>query len=186
MEYIGSDGNAIDYDLELMLRIGEILDYKVEFIGTNFSALVPMLESGKADAAVTTDDTQKTGFWEGVRNSFVRTFITENRWKMILGGLEVTVIISICSGLLGSILGFGICLLRKSKNRWASVPASGFIRSIRGYNTTSLFLELFLTLELVAVNLENGIMMGIFSMAVSVIFVLILPILKSGMKKWKL
>ena len=30
---------------------------------------------------------EKTGFWAGLKNSFYKNFIQENRWKMILSGL---------------------------------------------------------------------------------------------------
>ena len=168
MEYIGADGTPIGYDLELMLHIGKILDRKVEFISVDFAGLIPMLQSGKADAAVgcmsITDERKKAvdmsdSYYDGglyfvvrkvtessvsvstlnkkntlesLKASFIRTFITENRWKLVLDGLKVTVIISIFSGILGSLMGFGICMLRRSKRRAISVPTAGFIRLIQG------------------------------------------------------
>ena len=179
MGYMGSEGKAVGYDLELMLRIGMILDYKVEFISVEFSGLLPMLQSGKADAAVgclsITDERKKTvdmsdsyydgglyfvvrggsksqgaidtqtevDFWEGLKASFIRTFITENRWKLVLNGLEVTVLISVCSGLLGSLIGFGLCMLRRSRKRLASLPTAGFIRLIQGTPIVVLLMILY-------------------------------------------
>lgn len=60
----------------------------------------------------------------------------------------------------------------------------GIIKSIRGYNITALILELFVTLELVSTNLEMKIPMIAFAVALSITFVLIIPMLKRGMKKW--
>ncbi|MEG1772758.1 MAG: ABC transporter permease subunit [Clostridia bacterium] len=179
MEYIGANGAAVGYDLELILRIGKILDRKVEFAAVDFSGLIPMLQSGKADAAVgcmsITDERKKTvdmsdsyydgglyfvvskvtegqssvtaqqqtSFWDGLKASFTRTFLTENRWKLVLDGLGVTVLISICSGLIGSLMGFGICMLRRSKKRIAALPAAGFIRLIQGTPIVVLLMILY-------------------------------------------
>ena len=64
--------------------------------------------------------TEKTGFWAGLKNSFYKNFIQENRWKMILSGLAVTFFISVFSALFGTVLGFGLCLLRRSRSKIAS------------------------------------------------------------------
>ena len=55
-------------------------------------------------------------FTDNLKASFERTFITDSRWKMILLGLGRTVIMAICSGLLGTLLGFGLVLLRHRNN----------------------------------------------------------------------
>ena len=55
------------------------------------------------------------GFFEGLAKSFERTFITENRWQLILDGLSVTLLISVSSGALGLALGFVFVLLRRKK-----------------------------------------------------------------------
>lgn len=179
MGYLGEDGKALGFDLELMLHIGKILDRRVEFTSVDFSGLIPMLQSGKADAAVgclsITDERKKTvdmsdsyydgglyfvvrgsvksqaaldaqpevSFWDGLRASFIRTFITENRWKLVLDGLKVTVFVSICSGLLGSLMGFGLCMLRRSKKRIASLLTAGFIRLIQGTPIVVLLMILY-------------------------------------------
>ncbi|MBP7175552.1 MAG: ABC transporter permease subunit [Thermoclostridium sp.] len=82
-------------------------------------------------------------FWNGLKASFTRTFIKENRWMLVLDGLEVTVLISICSGILGSLFGFVICMLRRSKKRIASLPAAGFIRLIQGTPIVVLLMILY-------------------------------------------
>ena len=201
MEYVGADGTSAGYDLELMLRIGEILDRKVEFTGVDFSALIPMLQGKKADAAVgcmsITDERKKMvdmsdsyydgglyfvvrkvdesqtataakqdrNFWKGLEASFTRTFLTENRWKLVLDGLEVTVLISICSGLLGSLMGFGICMLRRSKKRLASLLAAGFIRLIQG---TPIVVLLMILYYIIFGKMDiSAILVAIFGFAVN-------------------
>lgn len=82
-------------------------------------------------------------FLDGLKQSFIRTFVTENRWKLVLDGLVVTVVLSVCSGLLGSVLGFGICMLRRSKKKIASIPAAVFIRIIQGTPIVVLLMILY-------------------------------------------
>lgn len=72
------------------------------------------------------------GFLSGLAASFERTFITENRWKLVLNGLEVTVIISVFSGLTGSLIGFGVCMFRRSGTKPVALFAATFIRIIQG------------------------------------------------------
>lgn len=58
---------------------------------------------------------EEQGFFESLAESFERTFITEDRWLLILSGLGVTLLISVSSGALGLALGFLLVLLRRKK-----------------------------------------------------------------------
>ena len=50
----------------------------------------------------------------------------EDRWALILGGLGVTVLISVIAGLLGGTLGFGTVILRRSGKKWANKLVDGY------------------------------------------------------------
>ena len=71
-------------------------------------------------------------FWESLKDSFEKTFIVENRWKLIANGLGVTLEISVFAGLLGSVLGFGLCLALRSRRRWLRLPFAALCRLITG------------------------------------------------------
>lgn len=71
-------------------------------------------------------------FLEDLSSSFEKTFIRENRWKLILNGLLVTLEIAFLSGFFGTILGFGLCLLIRSRRKLISVPANAFCRLMKG------------------------------------------------------
>ena len=88
-------------------------------------------------------EAEETGFWTRLGNSFYKNFIQENRWQMILSGLAVTFIISIFSALFGTVLGFGLCLLRRSRSRIASGITAVFIRLIQGIPVLVLLMVLF-------------------------------------------
>ena len=83
------------------------------------------------------------GFESNLVSSFKRTFIVEDRYKLVLQGLWVTVLISILSAIFGTILGFGVCLMRRAKTRWANIPAKVFIRAIQGTPIVVLLMILY-------------------------------------------
>jgi len=83
------------------------------------------------------------GIWTGLVQSFRRTFVVEDRYKLVLQGLWVTVVISVLSGIFGTVLGFGICLMRRAKTRFANMPAKAFIRAIQGTPIVVLLMILY-------------------------------------------
>ena len=81
------------------------------------------------------------GFFNGLYESFHKTFIQESRWKMILSGLGATFVISVFSALIGTILGFGLCLLRRSRFPAVSGITAGFIRLLQGIPVLVLLMD---------------------------------------------
>ena len=71
-------------------------------------------------------------FFENIVNSLEKTLIRENRWKMILSGLVVTLELSAGAFILGCALGFLFCMLRRSRNKALSAFMNGFISLIDG------------------------------------------------------
>lgn len=55
--------------------------------------------------------------WNRLCTSFERTFVTENRWQMILYGLGTTIVISLLSGVFGTALGYLTVVFRLRGNR---------------------------------------------------------------------
>ena len=83
------------------------------------------------------------GFLSAFFESFSRTFLVEDRYKLVLQGLQVTIIISIFSGIFGTLLGFVVCMMRRSRSAWASFPARIFIRAIQGTPIVVLLMILY-------------------------------------------
>ena len=146
MCYLGDDGQLVGFDIEVMLLIAKELDVHVEFIGMEFAAIMPYVQSGKADVAcgsiIVTDErkesmdfvnyhyaafvlvvralnsgSEKLSFWDGIKSSFNKTFIRGKRYKLILEGLGRTLIIAVMSGALGTLLGFLLVFARRRNNR---------------------------------------------------------------------
>lgn len=81
-------------------------------------------------------------FLKNMKDSIHRTFIAEERYKILLSGLSVTVRLSLIAGLLGTLLGAGICYLRMRENPFASAFASLYIRIFRSLPVVVLLLVL--------------------------------------------
>lgn len=85
------------------------------------------VQSGSGDAG----DTFGTVI-SGIEQSFRSNIVEEDRWKLIVGGLWVTVVISFFATLLGTLFGGVICFLRMSKNRMFRGAARAYISIMRG------------------------------------------------------
>jgi polar amino acid transport system substrate-binding protein len=71
-------------------------------------------------------------FLKRLADSFYSNMILENRYRLILAGLELTIFISVFAALLGTILGGLICYMRMSKNSILSRTAAAYISLLRG------------------------------------------------------
>ncbi|MGN0836755.1 MAG: amino acid ABC transporter permease, partial [Akkermansia sp.] len=93
----------------------------------------PVYEGGTVllvrDAAAAAD---RPGLLDELVSSFRSTFVEEQRWEMILRGLGVTLLISLCSVLSGTLLAMLVCALRRSRLRALSLPAQLYIALMRG------------------------------------------------------
>ena len=50
-------------------------------------------------------------FFEGIAQSFVKTFINDDRWLQLLNGLGVTILITLVAAAIGVVLGFLIAMV---------------------------------------------------------------------------
>ena len=103
------------------------------------NVLSPAKNGGASDSAAIVEE----GLIASLKSSFVRTFVMESRWKLVTNGIWVTVYISILSALLGTVLGFLICLMRLSKIRIVDAIAITYIRILQGTPSVVLLMILF-------------------------------------------
>ena len=95
------------------------------------------------DAVVNGQPREERGFLSKLSASFEKTFIREARWRLLLSGLEVTLLISLLSAAFGTAFGFGLCLLRRGRSRFLSGLAAGFIRIVQGVPIVVLLMVLY-------------------------------------------
>jgi len=71
-------------------------------------------------------------FLENLLFSIERNLLHDNRWMLILDGLQISMIITVFSFALATLLGFGVCSLRMSKNTILRLIGSTYITVLRG------------------------------------------------------
>ena len=64
--------------------------------------------------------------------SFTNNLLVEQRYRMILEGLQVTLLITLCSVILGTLLGGLVCRARMSRHAWLQRLAKIYIDLMRG------------------------------------------------------
>ena len=67
---------------------------------------------------------------ESIVESFTNNLIAEDRYRMILDGLQVTLLTTLCAALLGTLLGGLVCWMRMSQHRWLQQVAKVYIELI--------------------------------------------------------
>ena len=150
------NGNLSGYEMELLCYFAEEYGYKLDISTVTFEAILPGVTTGKYDigtGAITITDERaqsvdfseshltsdvvmvvkgesgaQAGFWAEMKEDFNKTFIRENRWKLIVEGIGVTLLISICSAIAGTLLGFGLYMLSRSDIKGVQKIAKGIAK----------------------------------------------------------
>ncbi|MDO5576788.1 MAG: ABC transporter substrate-binding protein/permease, partial [Fibrobacter sp.] len=84
-----------------------------------------------------------TGFFASLVSSFRKNFVVESRWKLLVSGIGITLLLSICSGILGIIIGFGFCLLRMSNRLILDKTTVAVTRILQGTPMVVLLMILY-------------------------------------------
>ncbi len=165
-----SNGELSGYDVEFISRFCLAYGYEPVFYEVPFEAIAPGVETGKYDIGmniVVSEERNETGtlsdiyyttpinlvvigedssdasFFEKLISSFNKTFIRENRWKLFLEGSGVTILITICSIVLGTVLGFLIYLSCRHGNRVANAVNNFYNWLVEGMPTVLLLMILY-------------------------------------------
>ncbi|WP_081832635.1 ABC transporter permease subunit [Oribacterium sp. P6A1] len=174
MSYVGTGGEVLGLDVEMLLLIAKDLDVHVEFIPLDLSAVLSSIGSGKADiisgSLVVTDErkeslnfieylpayyvlivrsastagrTEDNTFLGSLKESFEKTFIREDRYKLFISGILTTLIITSLSIVFGTILGFLIYMLCRNGNKAANAFAVFFVWLVQGMPMVVLLMILY-------------------------------------------
>ena len=149
------EGAVVGYEIEVLQHFAKEYGYRLEFVSMTFDAILPGVVSGKYDIGtggmtITEERAQSVdftesyltvdvvmvvkasanssaqgGFWAELKADFEKTFIREDRWKLIVEGVGVTMLISICAAVAGSLLGFGLYMLSLSDKKLLQMAAKG-------------------------------------------------------------
>ena len=146
----------VGYEIEVAELVCKKLGYGLEIVNQEFMSCLAGVETGKYDfgggaisisaerqekmdfsipeyqgapvfvVRTVSSDGESGGFLANLSESFHKTFIQEDRWQLIAGGLGVTVLISVCSGVLGTLLGYLTVLARRSNIGWLTKLVSAY------------------------------------------------------------
>ena len=150
------NGEVVGCEIELVELVCKQLGYGVEFVDQDFSACLAGVQTSKYDlggGGVSISDERRqqvdfsvpvydsapvfvvrakaepgavASFVDGIARSFKKTFVDEGRWQLVLSGLGVTLLVSVCSGVLGTLLGYATVLARRSGVRWVGRLVDGY------------------------------------------------------------
>ncbi len=76
-------------------------------------------------------------------SSFEKTFIKDARWKIILKGLRVTLLISLFSTIFGTILGFIFLFMQRSGKKYLEAPVNVICSFVHGVPTLVILLIIY-------------------------------------------
>ena len=94
-------------DIVITAERAEIVDF-APYAPAYFTMLIRA-----ADAGTSTED---KGVFAGLAASFERTFVKEGRYKMILSGLGMTLLIAVTAAGLGLAIAYGLIFVRRANN----------------------------------------------------------------------
>ena len=97
--------------------------------------------------------------------SFHNNLIAENRYQMILDGLQVTLIITLFAALLGTLLGGVVCWMRMNRRTWLQNIAKVYIELMRG--TPVLVLLMLMYYVVMAPVDATGVVVAIVTFAMN-------------------
>ena len=103
--------------------------------------------------------------FSNVAESFSNNLIMEDRYRMILDGLQVTLLITLFAAVLGTILGGLVCWMRMSRRRWLRQVACVYIELMRG--TPVLVLLMLMYYVVMAPVDATGIVVAIVTFAMN-------------------
>ena len=101
----------------------------------------------------------------GITESFYNNLIAEDRYRMILGGLQLTLLITICAAILGTFLGGVVCWMRMNRRPWLQQVAKVYINLMRG--TPVLVLLMLMYYVIMAPLDATGVVVAIVTFAMN-------------------
>ena len=170
-DYIRS-GEVVGYEVEMAIAFCADRGYGIEIIPMNFDGILPAIQSGKVDFsasgfAITPEREEsinfsqpyysggtkivvssdgslgKQSFLDRTLESFEKTFLREDRWKLFLEGIWNTLLITVLSILFGTALGFLAFMLCRNGNRAANTVTRIAMRLVQGMPMVVLLMILY-------------------------------------------
>lgn len=137
-------GEVVGLEVDMAMEFCKDKGYDIEIVPMNFDGILPSIQAGKVDFAASgiaiTEEREEsinfsqpyytsgtrivvmdkgagsgTSFFTSIKESIEKTFIREHRWKLFLEGSINTLLITIFSIIFGTLLGFSVYMLCRSR-----------------------------------------------------------------------
>ena len=114
-------------------------------------------------------------WFDGVKAEFALNFLTKNRWRMLLKGLQITLQITLIACLIGIAIGIIVAMVRTTWDMTAHTMRKGVLRTLlkiadrfcRLYITvirgTPVVIQLMVMYYVIFVSSSNGVMVAILA-----------------------
>ena len=99
--------------------------------------------SGGAGQGALKEQTPDKSFGAYIRDSFEKTFIREERWRLFIDGTLITLLITMLSVLCGTVLGFGVFMMCRNGNRAANLITRFCLWLVQGMPMVVLLMVLY-------------------------------------------
>lgn len=193
------------FEIEIIDLFCAANGYKYEVKATSFDAMLADVSIGKIDIGasyiewlpdregnvlfsaptdegycvmvVSDDEISETGFFNRIKRGITKTLIVENRWKMIVDGMYVTVLITIFAALLGTLLGFLVYLFYRENIKFVNKCIDMSVTALQGI--PDLILLMFFYYVVFGHVDVNGTVVAIIAFAI-MLSVSVFIMLKSG------
>ncbi len=132
------DVDCIMSDLYYTEEHAEAIDFSDPVMEEYVTVMVKDSDSGFSSFA-----TALSSFPDSVASSFEKTFIREERWKLLLQGTCTTIIITVLSVLFGTLLGFSVYMTCRKGNPVANTITRFCIRLVQGMPVVVLLMILY-------------------------------------------
>lgn len=112
-------------------------------------------------------------FFETMEKNFYNTFIREDRWKLFVEGFGNTVLIALCSTVLGVLIGMAVAIIKVFK---AQLDRPNFVLNIFNFicniytsviRGTPAVVQLFIAYYIIFKNTDNYILVSIFAFGIN-------------------
>ena len=154
-EYYDDNNEIVGIDADLAKAIGDYLGYEDTISDMKFDSIITSVATGKAQfgmagLTVTEERQQSIDFTnpyytgkqvvivrksagaqkETIIDRFKRNFLQAGRWKMLLSGLGVTLLITFFSTIFGVLIGFLVAIIRSTHDKTGSLRILNIIAQI--------------------------------------------------------
>ncbi|MCR5404953.1 MAG: transporter substrate-binding domain-containing protein [Butyrivibrio sp.] len=123
---------------------GTVMVIRTENAGENSSVGTGDTDNAMTDSGAAAEEAKKdASLWDNVRESFDKTFIRENRWRLFEKGILTTLVITLLSVLFGTAFGFCIFMMCRNGNPIANIVTRFFMWLVQGMPMVVLLMILY-------------------------------------------